>query len=563
VTNDADSAIAAARTADVAIVVAATTSGESFDRSSLKLDDDADGLIDEVAQHAKQTVVLVQAPGAVLMPWRDAAHAVLVMFLGGQETGSAWADVVFGDHSPTGRLPLSIPVSEADTIAPESSPVVTYSEGMATGYRNKAFRFAFPFGHGLTYSTFEYMVPVGGPCTNRSDPHPHPQRRDVLCISGHIRNTGSRSSRTIAQLYLELPAVSGHPTPLLKGFQKTSVMAPGQALQVNFNLSMRDLSYYSSTTGKWIEVTEATAHIGESSADIRQTLTVRKDQEGVWRSSKAHATPASVAARGPPRKSPRRPARSAPPAAGEPALPAQTCSGKGLQVDCSHTRCCSEPGFQCYQKNMGWATCLASCSPGEYNPMEEEPFRAPWSCKPLGSRTPLSDLKVPPPDQGEVVLRVRESEVPASWKHGMPIMVLGDGGQSLPAQVVQIYGHDPANSSESVPVNSAVPWICLAILGVPTAALLALWAWWRTNVKAVDGDAPSFEYWAIARGEALVCWASAAVRAAWAGCEPALAKASGQICPAKAPMLRESDPGHRRAATHSPLGSPTHRPLMW
>merc|ERR1719464_2162313 len=152
-TNGIGGALRAAARADVAVVVAATTSGESEDRQHLNLDDGAEALIDAVARKAKKTVLL-QVPGAVVMPWRNGVEGILTMFLGGQETGHAWADILFGDHGPSGRLPVMIPATEADTIPPSSGKKAVYSEGMATSYRNKDFVAAFPFGHGLSYATF-------------------------------------------------------------------------------------------------------------------------------------------------------------------------------------------------------------------------------------------------------------------------------------------------------------------------------------------------------------------------------------------------------------------------
>merc|ERR1719382_803064 len=103
---------------------------------NLWLDGFAEKLIRAVSKTAKHTVVLTQIPGAVLMPWRHQVSGILTMFLGGQETGSAWADVLFGDYAPPGRLPVMIPLTEADTIAPNPSPTVVYAEGMKTSYRN-------------------------------------------------------------------------------------------------------------------------------------------------------------------------------------------------------------------------------------------------------------------------------------------------------------------------------------------------------------------------------------------------------------------------------------------
>ena len=134
-TSDVGAAVDLARTVDVAIVVGGTTSGESADRPNLSLDSGADALIAAVAAAAPKTVALVAAPGAFLTPWRAEVAAAAVLFLGGQESGSAWADVLFGDVAPTGRLPITLPASEEQTIPPSRSRTVRYAEGLATGYR--------------------------------------------------------------------------------------------------------------------------------------------------------------------------------------------------------------------------------------------------------------------------------------------------------------------------------------------------------------------------------------------------------------------------------------------
>ena len=103
-TDDVQSALAAAAAADVAIVVGGTSSGEALDLANLGLDGQQDALISAVAAAAKKTVVLAATPGALLTPWREQANAALVLFLGGQESGNAWASVLFGDHSPTGAF---------------------------------------------------------------------------------------------------------------------------------------------------------------------------------------------------------------------------------------------------------------------------------------------------------------------------------------------------------------------------------------------------------------------------------------------------------------------------
>merc|ERR1719419_1723034 len=182
------------------------------------------------------------------------------MFLGGQETGAAWADVVFGDHTPTGRLPLMMPDSE----------------GLETSYRNRSFIPAFPFGHGLSYTTFEYQPLSVGSCTGGR------MGDALLCVHASVRNTGSRSGSTVAQLYLELSAEARHPGALLKGFSKTDSLLPGGTHNITFELTARDLSYYDAGVSQWLLAAGATAHVGESSEDIRQTLVLPATASPPW-----------------------------------------------------------------------------------------------------------------------------------------------------------------------------------------------------------------------------------------------------------------------------------------
>jgi hypothetical protein len=308
--------------ADVTIVVAGTTSAEAADRSSLHLDDDADNLIFSTASTSqcsgycsstgcgwtaqwscpwapnpgskgragndgstgykcccedrsqedqpcgastpstsKKVVVLLQVPGAILTPWKDSVHAIATMFLGGQETGNAWAAVLFGDHAPTGHLPISMPATEADTIEPSTSSTITYSEGLSIGYRNKQFGYAFAFGHGITYTNFTYSNGVARSCG------------ESACVDFKLQNIGHESAATVPQLYLELPAAAKQPSPILKGFAKTSQIHPGDSVTLTFQLSKGDFAYWDS--GSWEHATSATAHIGASSADIRLSMPIK------------------------------------------------------------------------------------------------------------------------------------------------------------------------------------------------------------------------------------------------------------------------------------------------
>jgi beta-glucosidase len=261
-------AIQAAGEADLTIVVAGTSSGESRDRDDLNLDNNANELIAAVSGTGAKVVVLTQICGAILMPWKDDVSGILSLFLGGQETGSAWGDILFGDVAPVGHLPLMIPETDMDQIEPVDSTVVPYSEGMSFSYRNSQFKSAFPFGHGLTYTTFEYGEFTSEPCGS------------AVCVTGTVTNTGKFAAKTIPQLYLEFPIEAGFPAPVLKGFQKTSLIYPGASAEITFRLTDRDMSYFdgfSDQNGyvpRFSMVDQAVAHVGASSADIKQTVSV-------------------------------------------------------------------------------------------------------------------------------------------------------------------------------------------------------------------------------------------------------------------------------------------------
>lgn len=128
------------------------------------------------------------------------------------------------------------------------------------GYRNKNMKTSFPFGHGLTYTTFTYSAPRVGACGPSE------------CVEFSLENIGHVAAATVPQLYLEFPAEAKQPAAILKGFKKTQVMQPGTSLTVSFELTKMDLSYWNS--GSWKLVTSAIAHIGASSEDIRLSIPV-------------------------------------------------------------------------------------------------------------------------------------------------------------------------------------------------------------------------------------------------------------------------------------------------
>ena len=278
--DDIGVARGAAARVDVAIVVVGATSGEAEDRKDLKLENGGDALVQAVAQVARRVIVLCQVPGAVLTPWRGQVDALLMMFLGGQGTGAAWADVLFGDVTPSGKLPISLPASEDETIAPSSSNTVKYSEGMYTSYRNPAIFPAFAFGFGLSYTEFDYGQPSAQPsfCKVGSEPAP------AACVSLVVSNAGNASGAEIAQIYLTFPEAAKHPPgSLLKAFQKTRVLKPGESQRLAFRFTRRDLSYYSVEAGAWVLAGAMQAHIRTSSSasDTRQTIGINPKAEAV------------------------------------------------------------------------------------------------------------------------------------------------------------------------------------------------------------------------------------------------------------------------------------------
>ncbi len=199
-------AVTAAREADVAIVVVGSgpaTESEGFDRPGLALPGDQDELVRQVAAVNDRTIVVVNAGMPVLMPWADQVAAVGYCWLPGQAMGAALADVLLGRAEPGGRLPVTIPVAEADCPVLHSVPDagrLDYAEGLLIGYRGydragTVPRFA--FGHGLGYTTWAYLSAAAEPAEGDPD-------GDLgLTVWIRIRNTGPRPGREVIQAYVE------------------------------------------------------------------------------------------------------------------------------------------------------------------------------------------------------------------------------------------------------------------------------------------------------------------------------------------------------------------------
>ena len=316
--DDIDAAKRAMRDADVVIACGGATSTESRDRPSLKLDqhDFLVALSKSMLTHP--LIILAMAPGAVLTDWAredtngegaQGAQAVAAMFLGGQESGHAWAAVLMGDVSPSGKLPVTFPLREEDTIPPCEADHCVYTEGLHVGWRGLHGKdVAYPFGHGLSYTTFAlswlqppaalYTAPpaagrTGGGQMVRSKGEgasndcAWPQSCLELRVA--VTNSGTvHSGAEVLQLYLSYPEAAGEPPLVLRAYSKTAVLAPGESAEVRFSISRRELSIWSEEIvpaaaaglrGGWQLVTGGfTAHVGTSSRDenmLRADFTVQ------------------------------------------------------------------------------------------------------------------------------------------------------------------------------------------------------------------------------------------------------------------------------------------------
>ena len=219
-------AVEAARAADAAVVVVGTDDGvesEGHDRTSLALPGRQDELVSAVAAANPRTVVVVNAGAPVLMPWRAEVAAVLWAWLPGQEGGDAIADVLTGLAEPGGRLPTTFPSSQTGVLSPYPRPdgALEYAEGTAIGYRHYAPEdIAYPFGHGLGYTTWEYEAVAAAPSGEAAEVT--------------VRNTGNRRGREIVQCY-----ASGPGLPIrLAGFA-TVEAGPGERVTVTVPLDRR------------------------------------------------------------------------------------------------------------------------------------------------------------------------------------------------------------------------------------------------------------------------------------------------------------------------------------
>jgi beta-glucosidase len=269
----------AAAAADAAVVVVGLnmdweTEGE--DRASMDLPADQDALISAVAAANPRTIVLVNAGSPVSMPWTDDVAAVAQLWYLGQETGNAVADLLVGDASPSGRLPTTFPRRYEDNPTlvnyPGEGGQVHYGENVFVGYRYYDLADVeprFPFGHGLTYTTFEYGE-VSLSSTEVVD-------GATLTVTVPVTNTGDRAGVEVVQVYVaDREASVARPPQELKGFARLP-LEPGETATASVELDLRAFSFWSPDGHAWVcEPGEFEIRVGSSSRHIRATATVSR-----------------------------------------------------------------------------------------------------------------------------------------------------------------------------------------------------------------------------------------------------------------------------------------------
>jgi beta-glucosidase len=265
-------AAACAAECDAAIVVVgldAEWETEGRDRESLALPGRQAELVEAVARANPRCAVVLNAGSPLEMPWLERVAAVVQLWYPGQELGNALADVLFGDVDASGRLPLTFPARMEDTPSfpyyPGAEGRVDYGEGIFVGYRHydaKGVEPLFPFGHGLSYTRFEYGEPRLGATRL--------PRGEALEVEVDVTNAGNRPGREVVQLYLrDLAASLPRPEKELAAFEKLT-LEPGETRTARFRLEPRAFAYYDPERGDWFaEAGDFEIWIGRSSRDIR------------------------------------------------------------------------------------------------------------------------------------------------------------------------------------------------------------------------------------------------------------------------------------------------------
>jgi len=263
-------AIEIAKKADVAVIFAGLSpewESEGFDRENMELPGAQDALIKAVVKANKNTIVVLNNGTPVTMTkWINKVPVIVEAWYLGQETGNAIADVLFGDYNPSGKMPVTFPVKYEDNPSYpwylKEKDKAVMGEGLYVGYRyydSKNVEPLFPFGYGLSYTSYEY-----------SNLKHNQKDNGTVEVSFSVKNTGKYAGNEIAQLYIhDVKASIDRPEKELKGFAKVS-LNPGESKTVSITLDKRAFSFWDVKTKLWIaEPGEYEILVGVSSRDIR------------------------------------------------------------------------------------------------------------------------------------------------------------------------------------------------------------------------------------------------------------------------------------------------------
>ncbi len=269
--TDIAEAVAAAKKARAAVVFAGlpdSYESEGYDRSHMCMPACQNKLIEAVAEANPNTVVVLHNGAPVEMPWIGKVKAVLEAYLGGQAVGEAAVRVLFGDVNPCGHLPETFPLKLEDNPSwlfyGGEGNTAEYREGVFVGYRyydKKNMDVLFPFGHGLSYTTFEYSGLKLSADTLKDT--------ETLTVFVTVKNTGSRAGKAVVQLYVgDRESTPIRPVRELKGFAKT-MLQPGESREVTFTLDKRSFAYWNREIHDWhVETGVFTVEAGASSRDL-------------------------------------------------------------------------------------------------------------------------------------------------------------------------------------------------------------------------------------------------------------------------------------------------------
>lgn len=248
--SDPARAAALAAKSDAVIVFATQWVGEALDAVSLSLPDEQDGLIDAVASANPRTVVVLETGGPVTMPWIVKAGAALQAWYPGTSGGEAIARVLFGEVNPSGHLPVTFaasesqlprPVLDGDPAKPDMRFTVNYHEGAAVGYKwfdLKGHKPLFPFGHGLSYTSFAYSGLTGE------------HRNGKVTVRFKVTNTGTVKGADVPQVYVAPLGVKWEAPKRLAGWDKLE-LNPGESREISVTLEPRTFAMYHSRSKTW------------------------------------------------------------------------------------------------------------------------------------------------------------------------------------------------------------------------------------------------------------------------------------------------------------------------